>query len=73
MDQQPNYRRRRIAFAAAAIALLALTNRPDPTPMIGVIEIAASDEEPPRMKAEAAPLIAGAATLASWAAEHIMR
>jgi hypothetical protein len=73
MDQQPNYRRRRIAFATAAIALLALTNRPDPTPMVGVIEIAASDDGPIRVKAAAAPLMVGVATLASWASEHLTR
>lgn len=73
MDQQPDYRRRRIAFATAAIALLAFANRPDPTPMIGVIEISTDDDGPVRMKAAAAPLIAGAATLATWATERLTR
>lgn len=73
MDQQPNYRRRRVAFATAAIALLAFTNRPDPMPDIGVVEIAASDDGPVHVKAAAVPLATGAAALVSWATERLTR
>lgn len=71
MDQQPNYRRRRAAVAAGALALLAIAHHDEPT--FGTLSIALDTDRAPRIEAALAPPLDAVAVAATFVAEQLAR
>ncbi len=69
MDQQPNYRRRRLGVMIAALALLAVANHDRPS--FGVLSIGFDGEHAPQVSAERAPALDAIAMAVAAVAEEI--
>jgi hypothetical protein len=69
MEEQPNYRRRRLGVVIAALALLVVANHHD-RPTFGVLAIGMGEDHRPQVSAEWAPTMeAIAMAVAAVAAE----
>ncbi|KQT34805.1 hypothetical protein ASG29_01190 [Sphingomonas sp. Leaf412] len=70
MDQQPNYRRRRIAAVIAAFALLVVANHDRPT--FGTLSIGFDTDRGPQVEAQLAPPLDAMAAAAVYAADRLI-
>lgn len=69
MDQQPNYRRRRLGVMIAALSLLAVANHDRPT--FGVLSIDVDGDHVPQVSAELAPALDAVALAVAAVAREI--
>ena len=71
MEEQPNYRRRRVGVVVAALALLVVANNHD-RPTFGVLKIDVGDDHRPQVSAELVPVLDAVATVVASVAAEIV-